>query len=240
MENSILLVVVLPVYNEQESVLFVLKEWSRYFEKMNINPHWIIIDDGSNDETPKILENFHLKNPSRSTIIQHSNRGHGPSCLSGYERAIQLNAEWILQIDSDGQCDPEFFTKFWNSKEVNPLQFGQRTTRDDGWSRILVSRVLSVGFLIIFGRWLKDSNVPYRLMKADHLDQALWTVPGDFFLANALLCLILDKKYSIHWIPIHFRQRHSGQSHLRFFKLVQVGFAVIIKLLDFRFRKFKL
>ena len=66
-----------------------------------------------------------------NNVIHHKkpNSGHGESCLTGYREAIKLNSEWILQIDSDYQCDPIYFEKFWSLKENLKCNYGKKNKK---------------------------------------------------------------------------------------------------------------
>ena len=88
--------------------------------------------------------------------------------------------------------------------------FGFRRTRDDGFNRWLISRVVSLVGLLATGRWVADANVPYRLMKANFLARAIENIAPDFYLANILVSLRLRRLAAIHWVPIHFRDRLGG------------------------------
>ena len=57
--------------------------------------------------------------------------------------AIEDGFDYILQIDSDGQCDPQYLASFWTLRDYAPI-FGYRTSRDDGKQRWWISRVVSL------------------------------------------------------------------------------------------------
>ena len=122
--------VVLPIYNEAAAIRDVIEEWVLALRK--VAPSFVImaINDGSTDDTGIVLDR--IKHPELR-VWHRQNVGHGPSCRYGYQTAVEQGAEWMLQIDSDGQCDPEFFSKFWEARSM--AVFGCRIKRDDGISR---------------------------------------------------------------------------------------------------------
>ena len=87
--------IIIPVYNEEEIVLDIIRK-ALFFTKRH-KSKVIIINDGSNDSTKKILSKVKNK---RLIIINKNNEGHGKTLIKGYKRAINLNPEFILQIDS--------------------------------------------------------------------------------------------------------------------------------------------
>jgi glycosyltransferase involved in cell wall biosynthesis len=203
------LIIVMPVYNEQDALPFVVKEWIEALRTLQTPFELYAIDDGSTDNTPRVLQSLVRDYPELRTF-RKSNSGHGQTCIYGYQLAIKAHATHILQIDSDGQCDPIFFSKFWQVRSSHPVLFGYRVTRDDGFKRWLISRVVSFVTLLATKTWVKDANVPYRLVQAKTLELAIQNIPSDFNLANILVAVRLKQMAGIRWLPIHFRDRIAG------------------------------
>jgi glycosyltransferase involved in cell wall biosynthesis len=157
--------------------------------------------------------------------VNKKNSGHGRSCREGYELALGEGAAWILQIDSDGQCDPAFFPAFYKECSSHDCIFGQRETRDDGFDRVVISRCCSLLLWLMTGMKLKDPNVPYRLMRAEALKMALRKVPANFELQNIGLAFALRREPHSSWkyLPIHFRARPAGKSSYNYPRIVKTG-----------------
>jgi len=111
--NQAELLIVMPVYNEEASVRKVVLEWFTEIEQWTEKFTFLIIDDGSKDSTPSRLEGLAQRLGPRIEIIRQANQGHGQSCLNGYRLAVERNIPFVFQIDSDGQCDPQYFFRFW-------------------------------------------------------------------------------------------------------------------------------
>lgn len=206
--------VVMPVYNEQASVGQVLDEWLPVLRSLKIQFVLSAINDGSTDGTLEILNEKERLNPEVK-IYSKPNTGHGRSCLYGYREALQAGADWILQIDSDGQCDPKYFPNFWMGRNKHNVLMGFRYYRKDGWLRFLVSRIVTLVVFIAGRVWIWDPNVPYRLMTSKALHQALQSIPDDFELSNVLISARLRRRNKIKWIPIVFRERHGGSPSVK-------------------------
>jgi glycosyltransferase involved in cell wall biosynthesis len=110
------LVVVMPVYNEAANISVVLREWFQCLHKIVPRFALFALNDGSTDETASILASLTDDLGSRLRIVNKSNSGHGSSCREGYELALDERTPWILQIDSDGQCDPAFFEALYRNR----------------------------------------------------------------------------------------------------------------------------
>lgn len=211
------LLLLMPVYNEQASVRKVVIEWFQEIQNWTEDFTLLAINDGSKDQTENVLQRLRSQLGERVNIISRENRGHGQSCLEGYRIAAEHGIPWILQIDSDGQCDPQYFFRFWRKRMSFDLIYGVRTRRDDGWRRVLASWVLRFTLFIFAGVWCEDANVPYRLMKTSSIQAALTRIPSTFVLANVALAVLLKKDKTLRHstVPIRFRERYGGEPSVR-------------------------
>lgn len=217
----------MPVYNERESIKAVIEEWLFELKKFNIEFTLCVLNDGSKDDTLSIIQSLKEK---EIFLIDKPNTGHGQSCILGYKTAIEHGAEWVFQIDSDGQCDPRFFKAMVEASDKHPVIFGYRKTRDDGFKRFIISRIVSIFAFFATGIWVKDANVPYRLMRADYLKNVVSQIPSDFHLANIFVSVLLRKQIRINWINIHFRDRTGGSPSVKTFTFAKHGFMLFKQL----------
>ena len=204
---------IVPVYNEQDAIVPVLTEWRAEFDRTVGKGRFLIlaIDDGSKDQTPQRLAALDWP---ELRVMRHANRGHGQSCLAGYIEAARLGAEYVFQIDSDGQCDPVGFAGVWDRRKNAPAIYGRRRSRDDGAARRLISRVLRVSLKIARRTRLNDTNVPFRLYRAPLAAATAARVPADFNLANIAMALLMEP-HGFEEVPIHFRDRMGGHPTVR-------------------------
>jgi dolichol-phosphate mannosyltransferase len=211
------LLVVIPVYNEQISIGEVVREWMDELDRSCHSFTVLAIDDGSKDGSLQILRQLQVQWGSRLLVITRPNRGHGQTCLEGYRCAAAMGAPYVFQIDSDGQCDPRYFSSLWRLREQFSVVYGVRATRDDGLARVVISWVLRLMLLVAFQANCRDANVPYRLMKTNEVMWAVNRIPPDFGLANIALAVLLagDTKCSHGFVPIGFRQRTGGQPSVK-------------------------
>ena len=213
----------MPVYNEEKSIIHVLNEWNKVLINSKLNYTICVLNDGSTDKTLNLLDQ--LKNSINNLeIINKQNSGHGQTCIFGYKYAIKEGADWILQLDSDGQCDVSFLNTFINNvTDDSENLFGNRKSRDDGFNRVIISKFVSIFTFLSTGFWIKDGNVPYRLMSAKELLKIINRVPEDFHLANILVSVLLKKESKIIWIPIHFNKRFAGNPSVKSFSFIKHG-----------------
>lgn len=211
------LLVVIPAFNEQSSMAGVVAEWRTRLTTSGIDFQILLLDDGSTDQSPEVMESIRRDDPERILIRRHANRGHGQTCLEGYRLACRLGVPWVFQIDSDGQCSPEFFPALWEKRADADVVYGCRAARDDGIRRVLASLILRWTVCLSTGCWCVDPNVPYRLMRTEALEPILNTIPSRFFLANVALAVQLQRAGWRHAsVPIRFRARTGGEPKVPF------------------------
>jgi dolichol-phosphate mannosyltransferase len=219
----------MPVYNEEEALSSVIEEWHNTLSTCNISYTLCILNDGSKDATLSILRGFEQKYPNIK-IIDKPNSGHGQTCILGYKTALENMADWIFQIDSDGQCDPVFFSKFLEYSATHKAIFGVRKTRDDGFKRTVISKFVTLFTFVATGQWVWDANVPYRLIHSDLMKGIAYQIPTDFHLANIYVSVLANKMEKIKWVPIHFRDRSGGSPSVKTFSFVKHGFKLFRQL----------
>ena len=207
---------VIPYYNEYKNLEYLINEWNKYLKKeqkllSQYKIKFFFINDGSTDSSNETIQNNNKK--FDSMIINKKNSGHGDSCIFAYEYILKMNYyDYILQIDSDNQCNPEYLKNFLNLTPDCNFVFGHRKKRMDGFLRLISTKILSILVFLITKKKIYDLNVPYRLMKCCSLKKYLKKVPNTVMLKNAYLTYIISKSDSIVWIPIVFRERYFGSS----------------------------
>lgn len=219
----------MPVYNEEEAVSGVIEDWQKCLSEYVKGYTFCILNDGSKDSTLSILRKFEQQYPE-IRVVDKKNTGHGQTCLYGYRLALENKAEWVFQIDSDGQCDPCYFPEFIAAAENNKAIYGYRKTRDDGLKRSLISRFVTLFTFFATGQLVRDANVPYRLIHSSVMEQITPKVPETFHLANILVSVLTKKIAGIKWIDIHFRDRVGGTASVKTISFVKHGFTLFRQL----------
>jgi glycosyltransferase involved in cell wall biosynthesis len=214
------LVIVMPVFNEQASIRKVVKEWIFEIENWTDDFKFLVLDDGSTDGTWNLLEKLHLEFSSTLQILKHKNIGHGNTCIKGYQLANNYGAKWVLQIDSDGQCDPRYFFKFWNQKDKYDVIFANRKKREDGFRRVIASLILKTFLFLNYRVLCIDANVPYRLMKVNKIHEFVSAISGKVDLANIALSLLIhkDERLKVGTVDIVFKERYGGEPSVKMTK----------------------
>lgn len=219
------LAVVMPIYNEAANIGAVLREWFACLNSTAPDFVFFAINDGSTDTTASKLDALAVELGPRLRIVNKPNSGHGRTCREGYEMAAATAARWVFQIDSDGQCDPAFFKTIFGQRSPHDCVFGYRRTRDDGFGRLAITRSYRLLLWLLSGAFMRDANVPYRLIRASALRAALRCVPADIDLQNIALTIALKRQSDLRWkdVPIHFRARQGGENSINYHKIAKMG-----------------
>jgi len=92
--------VVVPAYNEELLIEKTLTTIPNYVDKI------IVVDDGSEDNTKKIIKKVMQKDKRIILIAHEKNRGLGQSIIDGYLKSLEKNIDITAIMDGDGQMDP--------------------------------------------------------------------------------------------------------------------------------------
>ena len=226
----------LPIFNEAKSIKFVIDEWINLMNKLSLDFKIICSEDGSTDETKKILLEITKNNPKVIDNMSDKKRGYTKAVISGVEKA---DTRYVLCVDSDGQCNPADFENFWTNKERldrNYFLIGDRFNRKDGIFRLLISKSFKFYHKILFPNNLRDPSCPYVFFKKKDFslikDKLHYTEEG--FWWGFVACFLL-KKINFFEIKINHRKRIDGETNVyKFNKIPMIAIRNAIALLKLR------
>lgn len=228
------LYLVMPAYNEQESISAVARAWHGIVDAVGGRSRLVIVNDGSRDHTGEILGKLREELP-RLVPLTKANGGHGAAVAFGYRYALEHKADYIFQTDSDGQTLPEEFWPFWAARREYDYQIGRRTKRQDGFVRVVVTRVLRLVLFVAFGTWIPDANTPFRLMSGGSLERLLPLLPEDHNLTNVLLSVAYwASGRPGRFLPITFLLRQGGVNSINLRRIVGIGWRAVGDFCRFR------
>ena len=221
---------VMPAYNEAENIENTIQQWYPVVKKLadeGEESRLAIANDGSKDNTFAIMQGLKEKYPLFEPLDK-PNSGHGATVLYLYRHAIKNGADFIFQTDSDGQTNPDEFWQMWENREEYDFQIGYRKGREDGGSRIFVTKTLRLVVWMMFHVWVTDANTPFRLMATDKLQPIMDVIPADYFLCNVAISAIAVKwHYKIGWYTITFRPRQGGVNSINMKRIFKIGWKAL-------------
>lgn len=221
---------VMPAYNEAENIENTIQQWYPVVKKLadeGEEARLAIANDGSKDNTFAIMQGLKEKYPLFEPLDK-PNSGHGATVLYLYRHAIKNGADFIFQTDSDGQTNPDEFWQMWENRKMFDFQIGYRKGREDGGSRIFVTKTLRLVVWMMFHVWVTDANTPFRLMATDKLQPIMDVIPADYFLCNVAISAIAVKwHYKIGWYTITFKPRQGGVNSINMKRIFKIGWKAL-------------
>lgn len=208
------LVVVIPVYNEEQCIEQVISDWGNKLTELELNFTLLVVNDGSRDNTGSILGEL-SKKYSYLKVLNQENAGHGAAVKNGYIHALSFKSDYIFQTDSDNQFTPKDFEMVWSQRTKSKAVFGYRQNRKDPASRKLISFFMKKRILDFFGVEIPDANIPYRLFETQFLRNMLSVLNPGSFAPNVFLSILSFKLLgSCPVVPVQHFQRDGTEAKL--------------------------
>lgn len=225
-QNKKLLVIV-PCYNEQNSIGGLIKELSN----IEIKNDLIVIDDGSIDQT------YIIASKSANTINLNRNMGIGVAVQTGIKYAKYNDYDLCIQIDGDGQHDPNEIIKLINEMNNNKssIVIGSRYLDNKSFKSTFIRRkgtylIASLINMLFTKNFITDPTSGMRLMDKKAINLFSKKYPRDY-PEPISLCWALKKGLVISEVSVSMRSRKYGYSSIRGFKIIGYMFKVLVYIL---------
>jgi glycosyltransferase involved in cell wall biosynthesis len=208
MAKNIELSVVVPAYNEAESINDTLERITETLKKMKISHEVIVVDDGSTDQTKEIAQ----KHDGVLVVSHRSNRGYGAALKTGLRNA---RGEWIFITDADGTYPIEDFPRLWEQNEKNDMVVGSRNAKSQhiSWTRKPGKMVLSILANYLVGKKIPDLNSGMRLFRKELAMEFYHLYPQGFSFTITITLASLVNRYAVKYVPVTYSAR-KGKSKM--------------------------
>lgn len=115
--------IVCPAFNEERTVGSVIQKTLTVLEESGLSEvcDMLVIDDGSSDETAKIVASFNIK-----LLVHHENYGYGYTLREAFAYASHHHYKYAITIDTDGQHDPSLLPRFVKYSDDYDIVSGSR------------------------------------------------------------------------------------------------------------------
>ena len=215
-----------PCYNEEKNIKNTVSKAVKVLKKVAKKWEIILINDGSKDNTAKVIEQIKKEYPKEINIITHSpNRGYGAALKSGLYNA---KYDWITFTDSDGQFDFEEITKFIDKQQKTKadIVIGYYLSRQVSKATILTSKIWEIIVFILFGLKVTDIDCGFKLIRKSVIEKIpkLEAERGAFISSEFL---IKSKKagFKIVELGVHHYPRVEGKATGRNIKVILKSFS---------------
>ena len=202
-----LISIVVPVYNESDSIKLLINEIFNVMESHNLPFELIIVNDGSDDNTIHVLENLSIEIKQLIVLNLRKNYGQTAALAAGFDNS---NGDIIVTLDGDLQNDPRDIPKLiTNLNEGYDLICGWRFQRKDKlFNRRIPSKIANRLIGNVTGIHLHDYGCSLKAFKSEIIkDIKLY---GELHRFLPVLANIEGAK--IKEIKVNHRSRKYGQS----------------------------
>lgn len=230
--DTIKLSVVIPVYNEEESLPHLLVRLNDILPQMAETYELIFVDDGSTDASLKLLADFGAQDPNIVLVEQRANFGKSAALSTGFSVA---RGEVIFTMDADLQDEPsEMPVLLAKLNDGYDLVTGMRINRssNDPAGKTIPSRIANKVTRILSGIPLSDMNSGFKCYRRE-LTKSL-RLHSD--LHRYIPVLAHYQGYKVTEIPVSHNARRYGKSKYGPSRFLRSLFDLLTVLFLSRFR----
>ncbi|GAA0178413.1 glycosyltransferase family 2 protein [Clostridium sediminicola] len=213
------LLIMIPAYNEEESIEIVLNKIHR--AGINEIADILVINDGSKDNTEKVVRSFNV-----NIINQVCNLGYGSALQVGYKYADKEEYKYVIQLDADGQHDicniktiyDCLMDKDLNSYEVPDIVIGSRFLKDSVTFKISKIKYFAISLFRLVIKIITKNDITDPTSGLQGLNRRAFKYYagyGNFDYMypdiNMIIQMIM-KGYKIKEIPAVMYERKTGEA----------------------------
>lgn len=223
------LAVVIPTYNEKETLPSLIEELSYEIKKIAEKFSIIVVDDSSPDGTGHIAEELNKKYGNISVIHRKSKSGLGSAYKEGFRFALdECNPDFIVQMDADHSHNPKEISQIVNNMHDYDFAVASRHVSGGsvvGWGTYRKIIHSTAGTLAAFCGGLKitDPTSGFRIFKKQVLNSVDFSkIKSDGFAFQIeLLCLLKRLGFNGFEFPTIFVNRKEGKSKMGINEAIQ-------------------
>jgi len=163
---SIYLSVVIPAYNEEKRLPPTLKEVVEYLKKQNFSWEVLVVNDGSSDNTAKVVAEFAQSHPNVRLIDNKTNQGKGAVVKQGM---LEAKGEWRLFMDADNSTPISEVEELWPFIKDYEVIIGSRyvqgskITEKQPFIRRFISRAGNILIQLLILPGIQDTQCGFKM-----------------------------------------------------------------------------
>lgn len=226
--------IIIPAFNEESNI----EKTVTAIEKNAQGFDYVIINDCSGDYTRQICEQN-----GYNIVNLPINLGIGGAVQTGYKYALEHGYDVAVQVDGDGQHDPEFLNKMAEHLMINGLDMviGSRFIEKEGFQSSKLRRIgivfFSVLIKILTGKRITDPTSGLRMVGRNVMALFAVDYPRDYPEPESVVAVI-RRGMKVEEIPVIMKERSGGVSSISLKKSVYYMIKVTLAILIERIRKY--
>jgi dolichol-phosphate mannosyltransferase len=168
--------VVLPTYNELESLPVVLERLFAHNPQVNV----LVVDDASPDGTGELADRMAKADARIQVLHRDAKNGLGAAYIAGFRLGLSQGFDYLIEMDADGSHRSEDLVKLIEASTKADLVIGSRWVRGGAvenwaWHRVALSKFGNLYARTLLGVNILDMTAGFRVFRADLLAKL---IPG--------------------------------------------------------------
>ena len=210
-------VVVIPTYNERESIGALIREILSLPFGLNV----LVVDDNSPDGTGAIVSKLAEESPKVRLLTRKKRKGRSSAGVDGFKMALGMGAHLIIEMDADFSHHPRHIPDLLANADNHDVVLGSRfvaggADRDRGLLRQMVTRLAGLYVRTSLGIRIRDVSSGYRCFRREVFEKVDLE---DMFSAGPSIVLEILYKiclngFRVKEVPIVFKDRRQGETKL--------------------------
>jgi len=203
-----------PAYNDQHTIEAIVRTVAVEMRKVTDDFEVLVVDDGSKDDTGRVLDRLAVELPFLRVIHHERNLGYGAALITGFTNARK---DLIFYTDGDGQYDVrEIHNLLANLGPNIDLVNGYKVKRADAWYRVPIGAMYRSAMRWAFNLSIRDVDCDFRLFRRYVFD----TIKLES--RSGVICVEMARKFDeagfrMVEVPVSHYPREHGRSE--FFRL---------------------
>ena len=202
--------ILIPAFDEEENIIFTIKETIKVFDELNKDYEIVIIDDGSADDTyNNVTRNLGIFNNRVKVEKYIPNMGKGFAIKHGFNF---VTGDYVLFLDADLDLHPSQITNFLKlmKEEKADVVIGSKRNKGSIVDYPISRKILSTGYYflikLLFGLPVKDTQTGLKLFKYIAMKDSISKIVVKKYAFDLEMLVVLNKYgYKIIEGPIYLK-----------------------------------
>jgi len=210
--------VIIPALNESENLPLCLEELSQELLDHKINHEILVVDDGSTDNTPTLLEDMAVQNPAVRFLRNDGENGFGRAVRIGLS---EFTGDAVAIMMADRSDSPRDLVNYWNKlQEGYECVFGSRFIKgskvyDYPKIKLLVNRLVNTMIRYAFRIETNDITNAFKIYRREVIEGCKPFIAPHFNLTVEIPLKAIVRGYSWKVVPISWKNRDKGVAKLK-------------------------
>ena len=214
-----------PAYNDGGTIPAMVIRALQTLPEVTDDYEVIVINDGSQDDTARLLDDVAAHYPRVRVIHRAQPSGYGGVLRAGFAAATK---DWVFYTDGDAQYDPRELTVLAAAvTDGVDMVNGWKIKRRDPFHRIVIGYAYQYFVKFLFGLTIRDVDCDFRLMRRTIFDHiTLESVTGT--ITFELVKKIQDAGFHIVEVPVsHWYRQYGGSQFFNFPRVARTLLALV-------------